>query len=87
MSEQASEFGESLFQKSARKFRRDRFGKVGLAIVCLYAAVALGVKVGLFCTLETTTTIVGPQFVEPGEVYQRILPPPPAEMAPSPQAT
>jgi len=64
-------YGESLLRKSMRKFRRDRFGMAGLAVVALFALVALGVKAGLFCTLETATTVVGRQFVAPGEIYER----------------
>jgi len=40
--------GQSLWSKSARKFRRDRFGLASLAIVGLYAVVALGVWLGLW---------------------------------------
>ncbi|MFH2201874.1 MAG: ABC transporter permease [Elusimicrobiota bacterium] len=64
------EFGESLTRKSLRKFRRDKFGLAGLAMVLLYALIALGVKFGGFCTLDTCTTVVGPQHVQPGQVYE-----------------
>ncbi|MDE2293095.1 MAG: hypothetical protein KGL53_13525, partial [Elusimicrobia bacterium] len=63
--------GESLLRKSLRKFRRDRFGMAGLFVVCLFGLTALGVKVGLFCTLKDATTPVGPQFIRPGQVYDR----------------
>lgn len=75
--EREKRYGESLLRKSLRKFRRDRFGVFGLVVVVLFGLVALGVKLGLFCTLEEVTTVVGPQFVAPGEVYDRIVPPPP----------
>ncbi|MBI5595018.1 MAG: ABC transporter permease [Elusimicrobia bacterium] len=65
--------GESLFRKSLRKLRRDRFGMAGLAVVGFFGLVALGVKLGLFCTLAQATTPVGPQFVRPGAAYQRTL--------------
>ena len=58
-------FGESLFQKSVRKFKRDRFGMAGLAVVAFFGLIALGVKLGLFCTLQDATTPVGPQFIKP----------------------
>ncbi|MFH1725844.1 MAG: ABC transporter permease [Elusimicrobiota bacterium] len=70
-------FGESLFRKSLRKFRRDRFGMLGLGVVALFALIALGVKAGLFCTLEDATKVVGPQFVRPGEAYEWFVSPPP----------
>lgn len=66
--------GESLFRKSLRKFRRDRFGMAGLAVVVFFGLVALGVKGGLFCTLDQATTSVGHQFVKPGESYQKKMP-------------
>ena len=62
-------YGESLYQKSIRKFRRDKFGLFGLAIVSLYGLVALGVFLGLFCTLDDSMVAVGPQHVRPGETY------------------
>ena len=40
--------GESLWSKSARKFRRDRFGVAALIVVGVYAVVALGVPLGLW---------------------------------------
>lgn len=64
------QFGESLFTKGLRKFKRDRLGKIGLAIVILYGLVALGVKAGLFCTLNDSTSAVGRQFVKPGATYR-----------------
>ncbi len=69
----ADQFGESLYKKSIRKFKRDRLGLIGLAVVLFYAMVAMGVKAGFFCTLESTTTVVGRQFVAPGEEYNRIV--------------
>lgn len=39
---------ESLWSKSARKFRRDRFGVAALIVVGLYAVVALGVWLGIW---------------------------------------
>ncbi|MFU8848754.1 MAG: ABC transporter permease [Opitutales bacterium] len=39
---------ESLWSKSARKFRRDRFGMAALGVVGLYGIVALGVWLGLW---------------------------------------
>lgn len=39
---------ESLWSKSARKFRRDRFGVAALIVVGLYAVVALGVWLGVW---------------------------------------
>lgn len=38
--------GESLWSKSARKFRRDKFGLAALAVVSIYAVIALGVGLG-----------------------------------------
>ncbi|MBI3299134.1 MAG: ABC transporter permease [Elusimicrobia bacterium] len=67
--------GESLIRKSLRKFRRDRFGMAGLAVVAVFGLVAAGVKLGLFCTLDQATTAVGPQFVRPGEYYSTIKDP------------
>ncbi|PCI38502.1 MAG: peptide ABC transporter permease [Elusimicrobia bacterium] len=66
-------FGESLFTKSVRKFRRDRLGMASLSIVGVYAVIALCVKLGLFCSLDLTTTPVGPQHIAPGQTYQHIL--------------
>jgi ABC-type dipeptide/oligopeptide/nickel transport system permease subunit len=67
--ETSSQFGESLFKKSMRKFRRDKFGLTGLAVVGFYGLVAFLVWVGAFCSLTDSTTVVGPQHVAPGEVY------------------
>ncbi|MGB0743117.1 MAG: ABC transporter permease [Opitutales bacterium] len=39
---------ESLFSKSARKFRRDRFGVAAFVVVGIYGLVALGVWLGLW---------------------------------------
>jgi len=66
-------FGESLFRKSIRKFGRDRLGKASLTVVGIYALIALCVKLGMFATLDLTTTPVGPQHVAPGQVYSHIL--------------
>lgn len=66
--------GESLLRKSLRKFRRDKFGMAALAVVFFFGLVALGVKLGLFCTLDQATTPVGPQFVKPFAAYERALP-------------
>lgn len=66
------ERGESLLRKSVRNLLRDRVGMVGLGIVLLFAATASGVKLGLFCTLEDATRVVGPQFVRPGEMYKEM---------------
>ena len=66
------ERGESLLRKSIRNLLRDRVGMVGLGVVLLFAATASGVKLGLFCTLEDATRVVGPQFVRPGEMYQEM---------------
>ncbi len=66
------ERGESLLRKSVRNLLRDRVGMVGLGVVLLFAATASGVKLGLFCTLEDATRVVGPQFVRPGEMYQEM---------------
>ena len=68
------ERGESLLRKSIRNLLRDRVGMVGLGIVLLFAVTASGVKLGLFCTLEDATRVVGPQFVRPGEMYELMSP-------------
>ncbi len=39
---------ESLWSKSARKFRRDRFGLAALGVVGMYAIIAFGVWLGLW---------------------------------------
>jgi ABC-type dipeptide/oligopeptide/nickel transport system permease subunit len=39
---------ESLWSKSIRKFKRDRFGVAALAVVGIYAIIALGVWLGLW---------------------------------------
>jgi ABC-type dipeptide/oligopeptide/nickel transport system permease subunit len=39
---------ESLWSKSARKFKRDRFGVAALGVVGIYAIIALGVWLGLW---------------------------------------
>ncbi|TBR25567.1 ABC transporter permease [bacterium] len=66
--------GQSLLQKSLRKFRRDKFGMAALAVVAVFGLIALGVKAGLFCTLDQATTPVGDQFVKPFAAYERRLP-------------
>ena len=79
--------GESLFRKSLRKFRRDTFGVAGLTVVIAFGLIALGVKLGLFCTLDRATTPVGHQFVRPGEVYEKTLPREPGASDNAPKRT
>src|SRR3989338_8600375 len=81
------QFGQSLFQKSIRKFRRDKFGLAGLATVLIFAVVAVGVKLDLFCGRKAATTVVGPQFVRPGALYDKITPPPPGAPDDAPPVT
>ena len=67
-----TQFGESQFQQSIRKLRRDRVGMLGLGIVMVFGAAAFGVKAGFFCSLNDATRVVGPQFIKPGEIYNKI---------------
>mgnify|MGYP001572101830 CR=1 FL=1 len=71
--EAAKPLGQSLLQKSLRKFKRDRFGMAALGVVLVFGLVALGVKAGLFCTLDQATTPAGSQFVKPFASYERKL--------------
>jgi peptide/nickel transport system permease protein len=67
-------FGESLFRKSVRKFKRDRLGMWSLGVVGFYAIIALCVKIGLFATLDASTTPVGPAHRAPGTTYEWTAP-------------
>ena len=55
---------ESLWGKAWYKFRRDRFGMAGLAVVLVYLVIALGVWLGLWG--QHWSSIEGPMWAPPG---------------------
>ncbi len=58
---------ESLWGKAWYKFRRDRFGMAGLAVVLVYLVIALGVWLGLWG--QHWSSVEGPMWAPPGPDY------------------
>jgi peptide/nickel transport system permease protein len=65
--ETAQAHGDSLWSKASRKFRRDKVGMWSLAIVLVYAIVAIGVALGLWA--EDWAAVTGPKWAPMSSEY------------------